>query len=164
MTSVRLLVIACLIILLSGCGFTLRGSQTSQLSVTQLALNLQQENSPFARALRSTLNSIDVDIGDNDADYTLTVGQEEHSVRQISVTGRASAAQYELSSAVNVELHNRAGELLLGPEIINVQKTYFEDIANIAGSSSEMELLRAEMRQELVDQLIRRLQSVANDG
>lgn len=152
----RLVLISILTITLCSCGFSLRGSENARLPFSSIALNLQQENAPFSRLLRSTLNSSGVTVGSDG--YTLSVGEEQHSIRPVSVTSRASAAQYELNSTVDVALADPTGAAVFEPETLIVQKTYFEDIANIAGSNSEIELLRIEMRQELVNQLMRRLQ------
>ncbi len=154
----RVLFSIIVLMLLSACGFALRGSEQARLPFA-LSLNLQQENAPFSRNLRSALQSAGVEIVDSAA-YRLSVGEEQHDIRPISVTGRASAAQYELRSTVRVSIANPEGETIFGPESIAVEKTYFEDVANIAGSNMEIELLRTEMRQELVDQLVRRLQAV----
>jgi LPS-assembly lipoprotein len=153
----RAALISVLAVMLCSCGFTLRGSENSQLPFSSIALNLQQENSPFSRLLRNALNSSSVAVGSDDG-YTLSVSEEQQSIRPVSVTSRASAAQYELSSSVDIALNDAAGVAVIEPETLTVQKTYFEDIANIAGSNSEIELLRIEMRQELVNQLMRRLQ------
>ena len=46
------------------------------------------------------------------------------------------------------------------PETLFVERMYFEDIENISGNQQEIELIRAEMRRELVNQLMRRLEAV----
>ena len=156
--SMRLITTILLITFLTSCGFALRTAEQSRLPFSSLQLNLQQENAPFSRLLRSALESSGVSLGETG--YILSIGEELHSSRPISVTNRASAAEYELVSTVQVALSDPAGIPLLGPETLAVERTYYEDIANIAGSGSEVELLRAEMRQELVDQLLRSLQSL----
>jgi LPS-assembly lipoprotein len=154
----RLLTAISLVLLLSACGFALRGSDRATLPFDTLVLNLQQENSPLGRTLRLMLEAAGVQL--TDAGYTLSVAEELNNTRPLSVTSRASAAEYELTSTVRITVHDPAGAAVLGPEVLSVRKVYFEDIANIAGSGTEVELLRAEMRQELVEQLLRRLQSL----
>jgi LPS-assembly lipoprotein len=158
----RLTLILVLVMTLCSCGFSLRGSENARLPFSSIALNLQQENAPFSRLLRNALNSSGVAVGSDG--YTLSVSEEQNSIRPVSVTSRASAAQYELSSSVEVALNDPGGAVVFESETLTVQKTYFEDIANIAGSNSEIELLRIEMRQELVNQLMRRLQFLPASG
>ncbi len=158
----RLTLILVLVMTLCSCGFSLRGSENARLPFSSIALNLQQQNAPFSRLLRNALNSSGVAVGSDG--YTLSVSEEQNSIRPVSVTSRASAAQYELSSSVEVALNDPGGAVVFESETLTVQKTYFEDIANIAGSNSEIELLRIEMRQELVNQLMRRLQFLPASG
>jgi len=158
----RLTLILVLVMTLCSCGFSLRGSENARLPFSSIALNLQQQNAPFSRLLRNALNSSGVAVGSDG--YRLSVSEEQNSIRPVSVTSRASAAQYELSSSVDVALNDPAGAVVFESETLTVQKTYFEDIANIAGSNSEIELLRIEMRQELVNQLMRRLQFLPASG
>ena len=43
-----------------------------------------------------------------------------------------------------------------------VERSYFEDTANIAGSTREADILHNEMRQELVNQILNRLRAVSS--
>ena len=49
---------------------------------------------------------------------------------------------------------------LIAPETLFVERTYFQDIENISGNQEEAEIISAEMRRELIDQLMRRLAAV----
>ena len=49
---------------------------------------------------------------------------------------------------------------IIEPESLVVQRIYFEDIENISGNREEVEIISAEMRRELVNQLMRRLEAV----
>ena len=161
--TLRHTAILCLLLSLTGCGFTLRGTEQATLPITTVQLLSAQQNSPLMQQLRAALAAADVStsVTNEQASYTLSVGEEQTNTRTASVNSRARAAQYDLQLAVVVQL-DRAGETLFGPETLAIQRSYYEDIANIAGSNEEMELLRTEMRQELVDQLLRRLRAAAN--
>ena len=70
---------------------------------------------------------------------------------------QARAAQITLQLAVRVNLTD--GETaLIDMETLNVERTYYQDLRNIAGNREEAELLREEMRRDLVAQLMRRLE------
>jgi len=51
-------------------------------------------------------------------------------------------------------------EMLIDAETLFVERIYFEDIENINGNQEEIEIITTEMRRELVNQLMRRLESV----
>ena len=89
----------------------------------------------------------------------LLVSNERIVSRPITVNPRARAAQYEMRLSINIALGS-AEEYLIFPETLMVERIYFEDIANIAGTQEEVEIITAEMRRELVNQLMRRLEAV----
>ena len=89
----------------------------------------------------------------------LAISNEQVVSRPVTVNPRARVAQYELRLSINVVLA-RADELLINPETLFVERIYFEDIENISGNQEEIELITAEMRRELVNQLMRRLEAV----
>ena len=79
--------------------------------------------------------------------------------RPVTVNPRARAAQYELRLSINIALA-QADAMLIDTETLFVERSYFEDIENISGNQEEIELITAEMRRELVNQLMRRLEAV----
>jgi outer membrane lipopolysaccharide assembly protein LptE/RlpB len=77
------------------------------------------------------------------------------------VNPRARAAQYDIRLSVPVSLV-RAGEFLITEQNLMVERRHFEDIANIAGNREEVEIIAAEMRRDLVNQLMRRLEAAGS--
>jgi outer membrane lipopolysaccharide assembly protein LptE/RlpB len=49
---------------------------------------------------------------------------------------------------------------LLEPETLFVERTYFQDIENISGNQEVAEIISAEMRRELINQMMRRLAAI----
>ena len=134
---------------------------SSKFQVIQL--DMEQPNSEFSRLLRRSLEVADVTIEallpTNSDSPVLLVSNERIVSRPITVNSRARAAQYEMRLSINIAL-GRAEKTLIPPETLMVERIYFEDIANIAGTQEEVEIITAEMRRELVNQLMRRLEAV----
>ena len=124
---------------------------------------MEQPNSEFSRLLRRSLEVADVTIEavalTNSDSPVLLVSNERIVSRPITVNPRARAAQYEMRLSINIAMGN-AERYLISPETLMVERIYFEDIANIAGTQEEVEIITAEMRRELVNQLMRRLEAV----
>lgn len=154
--------ITALVLLLSSCGYSLRGSDVLSSKFDSVLLNSQQANSEFSRLLRRSLEIADVAVTSANSDsvdeqqLVLDIGNEQIISRPVSVNPRARAAQYELRLSVVISLR-RSGEQLISPETLSVERSYFEDIENIAGTQEEVEIISSEMRRELVNQLMRRL-------
>lgn len=158
--SPRYVLILSLALLVSSCGFTLRNNEQTTLPAVRMRIESTQSNSAFEQESRKALEDAGVQIIQGDADYILSIGEELINRRTLSMNGRARAAQYEVQLAIEVSL-SQSDKFLLGPETLTTERTYFEDTANISGSTEEMELLLTEMRQTLVDQLLRRLQAAS---
>lgn len=157
-------VIILLPVVLNSCGFTLRGGNSISSSFSGLALDLDQPNSEFSRLLRRSLQvaGVDTSLSASSPDSAvLRVSNERLVNRAVTVNPRARAAQYELRLSVDIAIE-RANASILAPQTLTVERTYFEDIANIAGTRDEVEIITNEMRRDLVDQLLRRLEATSN--
>ncbi len=160
-----------LILLVSGCGFSLRGSDVLAVKFSSLQLNSQQSNSEFTQLLRRSLLASDIEIySDSDIFSTdlndfnaglplLSIANEQVVTRPLTVNPRARAAQVELRLSIDIAV-TLAGQFLVEPETLFVERSYFEDIENISGNQAEIEIISAEMRRELTNQLMRRLAAV----
>ncbi len=155
----------CLLLLslpLAGCGFALRSNDVLSAQFERLELELSQPNNEFSRLLRRSLTVANVDTAltsaNSDQVPLLRIGPEQIVSRPITVNPRARAAQYELRLSVAVAMA-RGETVLIAPETLFVERIYFEDIENISGNQEEVTIITAEMRRELVNQLLRRLEA-----
>lgn len=157
------LVIMILALALQSCGFSLRGSDAISDNFSALALDLQQPQSEFSRLLERSLETANVDITSRqqargDTIPMLAVTNERVTNRPVTINPRARAAQVEIRLSVDISL--TLGESTLIPtETLIVDRVYFQDIENIAGNQEEVQIITAELRRALVNQLMRRLES-----
>ena len=160
-TALRLLL---LVLALSGqaCGFTLRGSDAIVSSFGNLNLELAQPQSELSALLQRSLRAAGVSLSSQQLKTapTLNVRNEQISTRPVSINPRARASQVELRFSVNIAL-TVSGKPRIPDETLTVARTYFQDIENIAGNQEEAQIIANELRQELVNQLMRRLESAA---
>jgi len=162
------LVISTCVLSLSACGFALRDNENFTAQLTSLQLSLEQPNSELSRLLRSNLEAAGVtislveDVGAAESESNialLLITNEQVVSRPVTVNARARAAQYELRMSITIALGQSTG-YVIEPEALVVQRIYFEDIENISGNREEVEIISAEMRRELVNRLMRRLEAV----
>lgn len=144
----------------TACGYSLRGAAPG---FTDLRLDLTQANPEMARLLRRNLETAGIRLhpaedADSQSFPLLLVGAEQFSGRPATTTPQARAAQISLQLAVRVGLVDGGAPLIDGETLV-VERTYYQDLRNIAGNREEAELLRREMRQELAAQLLRRLRA-----
>lgn len=164
--AAKLLSILCLLIALTACGFTLRGSGSAPVLPEQLQ-TMQvlgtDGNSELLRLVRRNLSSSGVNVLDSSdqlTSYILRVGREQIQERIISVNGNARAGEYEISMTVIIDLISQTGGEGLAAEPFIVEKVYLADSNNAVAKNEEAELIQSEMRRELVNQIMRRLQRI----
>ena len=157
-----LLLLSPLLIALGGCGYTLRGSSSIPLDIPAIVLETSQANQDIPRLLRRRLERSGVEVlqsGDSNSPAPrLQLGDEMQESRPISVSTRASAAQYEILMSVDMTLFPANG----GPPFsrsLRVERRHTETIELIAGSQEEARIILSEMRGELVEQILRTLEA-----
>lgn len=150
-----------LLLLLSGCGFHLRGSVNLSADMQTLHLESSAGESDILQELRRALNSSNVEVVNTSQPgvYSLGIGQEEVEERVLSVNSNARAGEYELSISVPVQL--RSGQVLVfGPETLTIEKVYLADPNNAVAKQEEREIMEEEIRVEIVVQVLRLLQNI----
>lgn len=147
-----------LALLLTACGFQLRGTGHDQLALKELRFSSDDQLAPLAMQLQEQLRTRGVTLTGS-AEYSLHLGREIHQQRTVSFTAGTRSSEQLLTSTVDYEI--RSGRL---PALITgqaeVQRTQYANQSHASASSEEVRLLRNEMRNELLMQLMQRLQAL----
>ncbi|WPO99432.1 LPS assembly lipoprotein LptE [Pseudomonas sp. HR96] len=154
----RNLLVMGLAVLLSACGFQLRGTGSNTLAIKELNVSARDAYGETVKLLKSTLQSGGVKVDDT-APYKLVLTSEKEDQRTASYSGSARSVDIELSTVVTYELRGATPDPLLSDKV-EVEKDFTHDGNNLAGSDSESTEIRREMRRELVQRLILRLQQL----
>ncbi len=152
----RNLLVMGLAVLLSACGFQLRGTGTNDLAIKELEVNARDAYSPTVTQLRQVLESSGVHVYTG-ATYKLFLANEQETQRSLTYASAGRASDIELNTTLNFEIQGRDHLPLMGDKI-QVQKIVSHDGNNLVGSDSEIIQVRKEMRRELVQRMILRLQ------
>ena len=151
-------------LLLTSCGFHLRGQESASLppALSTLRLNAAAY-APITVEMRNALKGQggvklveDLDI----PAATLSLSNEiiESQVLAINITGKVS--DYLLNYSVTFTLTAADGKPLLGPQTIKLQREYTFDKLNVLAKEKEDEFLRLEMQRDAVQQILRLLARV----
>ncbi|MBD2835615.1 hypothetical protein ID144_01005 [Pseudomonas sp. JM0905a] len=154
----RNLLVLGLTVLLSACGFHLRGTGEAKFALTEMDVTARNLYGQTVKSVRQALvdNGVNVHAG---APYTLVLAREDETQRTASYTTGARSAEYELTQTLQYEIRGN-NNLMLMNDKLTVQKYYVHDSNNLIGSDQEAAQLRQEMRQEMVQQMIMRLQLI----
>jgi len=151
-----------LIILLSGCGFHLRGSIELPKKLDHIAVIVRDAHREIAPLIRDQLRAYHREVVDDPAaaKYWLVI---EHDSLTQNITGISSSTtprQYELLYTVQFKLQRaRAGDLATEEKIF-VTRALTVNSDRILGSNDEEAHLAQEMRQNAVVMILERLGAI----
>ena len=148
---------------LTACGFQLR-TFDFQSSVESYAL-AGKTGMAIAAPLHEGLRNAGVrEATTLNAAIVIDLIEERSERRSASTSGQSTAAEYEMSYAVQYRILNGAGDELAPAAWVNRNRVYQIDRGNIVGSSGEQAILREEMMQDVVGQIVRAVDAVARNA
>ncbi len=163
---VRSLAHYCLILgltcLLGACGFQLRGTGNSATALpeTWKSMNLvtSNPNGEFSRNVTALFAANGVQWTDSSsANFSLVLGPDNFSQRNLSLNSEARVAEIELSMSAQFTVLNASKAEVMPQTTVSVVKQMENDPRNVVGKSGEVQLIQAEMRTELAEQIMRRI-------
>jgi len=154
----RNLLVMGLAVLLSACGFQLRGTGTNELTIKELDLSARNAYGETVKQLRQVLESSGVKIVAG-APYKLYLSDEQETQRILSYAGAGRTGEYQVSTVLSYDILGERN-LLLKSDKLEVQKVFIHDGNNLVGSDQEANDARRETRSELVQRMMLRLQQL----
>jgi LPS-assembly lipoprotein len=154
----RNLLVMGLAVLLSACGFQLRGTGDNQITVKELDLSARDAYGKTVTQLRQVLEGNGVKIYTG-APYKLVIVDEQQTQRSASSSGSGRASEYTLTTTLNYEIRGTQNRQLVKNKV-QIEKITVNDSNNLIGSDMEAAQVRNEMRSDLVQALIRQLQQL----
>jgi LPS-assembly lipoprotein len=155
----RALAVTMLAPVLASCGFHLRGAATySFQTIFVNAAAAPPLGNALVRALGDT-GSAKVVTDPKNAQVILDIVSQVDDKEVLSLSQSGAVREYELIRRVSFRVHDANGVDWLPPGEIVVRRTYsFNESEVLAREAQEQRLLR-EMQQDVVQQLVRRLQA-----
>ncbi|MGK0442167.1 MAG: LPS-assembly lipoprotein [Pseudohongiellaceae bacterium] len=172
------LITLCVIILMSGCGFQLRGNIDFPTGVEPISIHAQNPYSNFTVALKNSLSSQQVNIASlpkksatsianlppSSKTTTLTTdGFQIHILsrnkerRTLTLGAGATVAEYQLIEDVTFDLRNPNGKVVMGPITVSERKTIPNDPDKVVSTDQEANITSHEMLQVLAQKLARQV-------
>lgn len=154
----RNLLVIGLAVMLGACGFQLRGTGTNELSIKEMDVSARNAYGDTVTELRQVLKRSGVNVHAG-APYHLVLTNEQESQRSASYNSGNRTAEYELTTVLNYSIQG-LNDLELLSDKLEVRKVYVRDGSNITGSEQEATRSRQEMRRDLVNAMVMRLQQL----
>lgn len=144
---------------LAGCGFRLRGWGGKNISAPPTAI---VGDTPIAQLLKRQLQAQHALVSDTqNAQLVLTVISDQHQRVASAITTSAQVREVELKQTFSFTIHNHAGIELVSQQTINAQRFMRYAESQAVAKETEMALLFANMRQDIAQQVMARLNALA---
>jgi len=145
------------LLLLTSCGFHLRGSVALPHALSEIAVKDVSLNSDIAPELRHALKNAGVRVS-NSAAIALLLRAEKYDKRVLSVDSVGRALEYGLSYRVRFSLKGEKGSVWISETTITQTRDLRFDATAVLGTAREEAQLKTEMRRDAVSQILRQLQ------
>lgn len=151
-----------LLMLVTACGWQLRGTVALSSLTDTLHITGQDAYGPLLTELRNRLQADDLTLTDSpsEARYTLDIVQEQTEKRVAALGSDALASAYELTLSAHFNVLDSRGMPIATRLTSRITRSYNASAASAGSSSQEELLLLREMREELAQQILRQLQAV----
>lgn len=158
----KVLWIAALVMLLSACGFQLRGEVRLAPQLSHVHIAGESGFDPLVRDLTRALENAGARVvaDAQQATATIQILKNSSARRVLSVQATGKAREYELHQVLEFRVRDGAGRELLGPQHLEVTRDYLFDANDVLGRAGEEEALRRDMRRDLVRLAMLRLEAL----
>ena len=151
------------LLLLTGCGFQLRSWDLA--SAYRIAHIESDVDSSIERDLRGAFESAGLAVvEEGEADLVLAIEREDFEQRSGMYTGDGRVAGYQLRLRVAYQANNAIGKSLVSSRTLLEERSFPLNRANVLGSDAEKRLLMQEMRDDIVERIVRTLALVADQA
>jgi len=156
--SARLGLLLLFSLLVTACGFQLRGMTDLPAAWRQLYLASAAPQAELAQEFQGQLRASGIAwVERTEANYIIELSAEQFEQRSLSVGQQIRAAEFELLLSAQYAIYDRQGRTLQNPTTASVSALVENDPQNIVGKSDEIRMLRQELRSNLIQQIIRQI-------
>lgn len=153
----------CLALLVSACGFHLRGIALIPEKINKLYLASSSPTSIANESLRRALTDSGVLLVNQpkNAKATLTIISRSSNQQLDSLSGASEAGRYRLTSYINFKVTLPDGKVLLKPTSVSASTLYSTNAMQILSRQSIKARLQSQLLEELNEAVINHLANLA---
>jgi len=151
------------LLLLTGCGFKLRGAYQLPAAMQITYVDATQVSPELSRALIRNLKSSNIKVALNETEdaAVLKLFKETKTKRIVSVDANGRAREYTLTYVISFSVKAKVGDFEIESQEIRIDRDFVFDTEDVLGNSREESQLYEEMQQDLIRLILLRLQSKA---
>lgn len=145
--------------IITGCGWQLRGSLALPPGADSIYVTAEDNYGTLTSDLRKLLEANNVQASDNkaDAQYSIIILNQNEKRRTVAVGSSSLTAEYELTLDVEYRIEDADGKALVIQDTASTARSYSYDRNDTIAANEEEQLIKEEMRLNVVSQIMRRL-------
>lgn len=151
--------------LLSACGWHLRGSSVAIDNIDSIYLSGSALKDPVLleeMAIQIQRSGIQLTESATDAEFIINLSNDRDKKRTASVGSNALASEYELNMSVDFRI-SKGQQIIVDKETARGTRTFDFDTNQVLGKNHEEQLIRQEIRSDMIQHILRRLQYMASN-
>ncbi|WP_298626087.1 LPS assembly lipoprotein LptE [uncultured Legionella sp.] len=148
-----------LALLLSACGFHLRGMVDIPKWLNNVAIISKDGNKDLVSKLKTQLEGYKIDVNPDPAlaKYWVIINHSNIHQQIISIGASTNPRQYQLIMTTEFMLQTPKGQIIKAPSLVTVTRQLTVNNDRILGSNQEQAILIGEMNQDTVVQIINKI-------
>jgi LPS-assembly lipoprotein len=147
--SAGLFSVLILSLLISACGFQLRGTQALPNSLSSLKFKCANEKTwDLCHQLSREFQLHQIKLTD-EAEMTLSISNVNKKKRSVSINSDASTAEYDLINSVRYKLIHSATQTLITTQMVEVNQSYRHKSSELIAKEREKDEIQAQLNQEI---------------
>ncbi len=160
--KLRTAVLSAAMLATAACGYTLRESSPLPTVLSTVAIDTIDYDSPLVTDLQRELGAAGATLKplNSAGASTLRIVSETAERNVISLDDRAKVGEFELSYRVVYAVDGTDGKPLLRDTQIALSRVYSFDEQQAIGASQEEDIIRSELRRDVVRMIMERLQRI----
>lgn len=148
------------VILLAGCGWHMRGSDSAATHIKTLNIASAQTYGKLERAIRSEMRLQRIEEGGDDG-WTLTILDRNIRQNLLAYNDSINAAMFEIELTAHFTVTNAQGETIIAPNTERVVRPYEPNNNRALATDREAALMKTEAYNEMAANILRRINFIA---
>jgi LPS-assembly lipoprotein len=158
MSFLRLSFFVSFMVVLTACGFHLRGQGPSVLLPSQLKVLFVESKQPYSvltREVEQMLTGMGVKLVDNAraAPFTLSIIRAEASQQTTGMSPTTQISTYALSYTIIYQITDKEGRMVVPPRTITASRSYASNTNQMLSANYEYAQLENDMRRDVISQM-----------
>lgn len=158
--NIQKLACLALCLIVTGCGFHLRGSGETAKNINALSITSASQYGKLVRTLQDEMRVQHIADSGQQA-WHITILDEEMKENVLAYSDTNNAATLELELTVRFTVTNHTGETMIAPNTERVVRVYESNNQRRLAMERETQLLKSELYQEMAGNLLRRIDFIA---